>query len=225
MAELVFMLDVDNTLVDNDRVKEDLSARVEALMGPERAARWWDLYEQVRRETDVVDLPRTLTRFRAAFPDESRFPHLADYVLGLPFDRYVYPGALEALAHLHALGRPVIVSDGDAVYQAAKIARAGLAAAVDDHVLIYLHKETHLLEIVQRYPADHYVLVDDKPRILAAAKGMLGERLTTLHVVQGHYAHPAERASYPPPDLAVDAIGDVRDLGPETFLGRGHYFG
>jgi FMN phosphatase YigB (HAD superfamily) len=218
MAELVFLLDVDNTLIDNDRVKNDLSAKVTALTGPERAARWWDLYEQVRRETDAVDLPRTLTRFRAAFPDEPRFPHLADYVLGLPFDCYVYPGALETLAYLSKLGRTVIVSDGDAVYQAAKIARAGLAAAVEDHVLIYRHKVAHLLEIVERYPAAHYVLVDDKPRILAAAKGTLGERLTTLQVVQGHYAQPAERAAYPAPDLEVDSIGDVRRISREALL-------
>jgi hypothetical protein len=220
MDALAFLLDVDNTLLDNDRAKEDMAARVEALVGAERAQRWWELYEQVRQETDVVDFPRTLTRYRAAFPDEPRFPHLADYVLGLPYDGYVYPGALETLAYLRTLGTTVIVSDGDAVYQAAKIARAGLAAAADDHVLIFLHKEGRIQDARARYPAEHYVLFDDKLRILAALKGILGDLVTTIHVAQGHYA-VSERGHFPAADLEVPSIAAVRDLSREAFLGRG----
>lgn len=221
MDGLVFLLDVDNTLLDNDRAKADLGQQVAALMGADSVERWWECYEQVRRETDTVDYPRTLTQFRAAYPDASRFAHLADYVLGLPYAQYLYPGALDTLAHLRALGTPAIVSDGDAVYQAAKIARAGLASAVDDRVLIFHHKEAHLLSIAGCFPAERYVLIDDKPRILAAAKGILGERLVTLHVAQGHYAEATERASYPAPDLMVPTIADVQGLGAADFRGVG----
>jgi hypothetical protein len=220
MDDLVFLVDVDNTLLDTDRAKEDMAARIKELVGAERAARWWDLYEQVRRETDVVDYPRTLTRYRANFPDEPRFPHLADYILGLPYADYLYPGTLETLAYLRTLGPTVIVSDGDAVYQAAKIARAGLAAAVDDHVMIFLHKEGRIEEVRERYPAEHYVLIDDKLRILARLKGILGELVTTLHVAQGHYAS-SERGTFPAADVEVPSIAAVRDLGREVFLEGG----
>jgi FMN phosphatase YigB (HAD superfamily) len=215
MSELAFLFDVDNTLLDNDRAKADLAAQVERLVGPERGAQFWEAYEQVRREVDVVDYPRTLARFRAAFPDEPRFPEMADRVLAYPYQEYLYPGALEAIAHCRTLGTVAIVSDGDAVYQAAKIARAGLAAAVDNRVMICLHKETRFAEILQRFPADRYVLVDDKPRILAAAKGLLRDRVVTLLVRQGHYA--AEHADYPAPDLTAERIGDVQRYGCDTF--------
>jgi FMN phosphatase YigB (HAD superfamily) len=206
---------VDNTLLDNDRAKADLAMEVRRLVGPERGAQFWELYEQVRREVDVVDYPRTLARFRAAFPDEARFPELADRVLAYPYQDYLYAGALAAVAHCRTLGTVAIVSDGDAVYQAAKIARAGLAAAVDDHVFVCLHKEARFTEVLQRYPADSYVLVDDKPRILAAAKGLLRDRVTTLLVRQGHYA--AEHAEYPAPDLTVETIGALQQYGRQGF--------
>jgi FMN phosphatase YigB (HAD superfamily) len=215
MTDLAFLFDVDNTLLDNDRAKADLAAQIGRLLGPEHGAAFWDLYEQVRREVDVVDYPRTLARFRAAFPDEPRFPELADYVLAYPYQAYLYPGALDAVAHCRTLGTAAIVSDGDAVYQAAKIARAGLAAAVDNRVMICLHKETRFVDILQRFPADRYVLVDDKPRILAAAKGLLRDRVITLLVLQGHYA--AEHADYPPPDLTVEGIGDVQRYERRVF--------
>jgi FMN phosphatase YigB (HAD superfamily) len=215
MAELAFLFDVDNTLLDNDRAKADLAMLVDELVGPERGARFWEVYEQVRDEVDVVDYPRTLARFRTLFPDEPYFPDLATRVLGFPYEAYLYPGALEAIAHCRTLGTVAIVSDGDAVYQAAKIARAGLAAAVDRHVVICLHKETRFAEILQRFPAERHVLVDDKPRILAAAKGLLGERLVTLLVRQGHYA--AEHRAYPAPDLAIDAIADLQRLDRADF--------
>ena len=215
MAELAFLFDVDNTLLDNDRAKADLAAEISQLIGPERGARFWEVYEQVRREVDVVDYPRTLARFRAHFPDEPRFPELADRVLAYPYQDYLYAGTLDAVAHCRTLGTVAIVSDGDAVYQAAKIARAGLAAAVDNRVVVCLHKETRFGEILQRFPADRYVLVDDKPRILAAAKGLLRDRVVTLLVRQGHYA--AQHADYPPPDLTVRHIGDVQRYERHAF--------
>ena len=222
MSELAFLFDVDNTLLDNDRAKADLAAEIEQLVGAGRAARFWEAYEQVRREADVVDYPRTLARFRAFFPEEPSFPHVAARVLGFPYESYLYPGALEALAHCRALGTAAIVSDGDPIYQAAKIARAGLVEAVDRNLLIYAHKEAHLEELLQRFPAERHVLVDDKPRILAAAKGRLGERLVTLHVRQGHYAFAEERCAYPAPDLEVDAIADVQQLGADAFRSPAH---
>ena len=218
VSELVFLLDVDNTLIDNDRVKADLQAQIERLVGPERGGRFWASYEEVRRELDYVDLPRTLERFRAAFPDEPSFPQLAAMLLCYPYEGWLFPGALEVIAHLKTLGRVAILSDGDPVFQPAKIARAGLADAVDGNVLIYVHKEQHLDEVTRRYPADRYVMVDDKPRILATSKVLLGERLVTLHVCQGKYAHQGEHDAYAPSDLSVDAIFEVQRLGRPDFV-------
>ena len=220
MAELAFLFDVDNTLLDNDRAKADMAAQIERLVGPARATQFWEVYEQVRLEGDVVDYPRTLRRFRTVCPDEPTFPEVAALVLCYPYETCLYPGALDAIAHLKALGTTAILSDGDPVYQAAKIARAGLVAAVDRNLLIYVHKEAHLEELVQRFGAERYVLVDDKPRILAAAKGRLGECVVTVHVRQGHYALAEERGTYPAPDLELQAIGDLRRLGREDFRPR-----
>jgi FMN phosphatase YigB (HAD superfamily) len=220
VAELVFLLDVDNTLIDNDQVKADTAAKIEQLVGPERAARFWAGYEEVRREHDYVDIVRTLQRFWAAFPEERSFPQVAALVLYYPYETCLYPGALEAVAHLKTLGTAAILSDGDPVFQPAKIARTGLAAAVDSNVLIYVHKEAHLDEVTRRFRAERYVLVDDKPRILAAAKLRLGERLVTVHVSQGHYAHADERAAYPAADVELAAIADLRRLGRDDFRPR-----
>lgn len=213
---LAFLLDVDNTLIDNDAVKRELDAEIERLVGAERSRSFWSSYEEVRRERDFVDFPRTLERFRAAFPGEPRFPLLAALVLCYPYETSRYPGALEAVLHLKTLGRVVIVSDGDPVFQPAKIARAGFAEAVDE-VIVTVHKERDLDALVRRIKAARYVLVDDKPRILAAAKRELGERLTTLHVCQGRYAHAAEHHDYPAADIEVDRIADVLRLGADDF--------
>ncbi len=187
MSDVAVLLDVDNTLIDNDRVKGDLEARIEQLVGPERAAQFWSAYEEVRRQRDYVDFPHTLGRFSSAFPDERKFPQLAALVLCYPYDACLYPGALKAIAHLRTIGTVGILSDGDPVFQPAKIARAGLADAVDE-VLVFSHKEEHLDEVGRRIPADLYVLIDDKPRILSAVKERMGDRLLTLHVCQGKYA-------------------------------------
>jgi FMN phosphatase YigB (HAD superfamily) len=216
-SELGFLLDVDNTLVDNDSVKRHLQTHIEQLVGPPRAARFWDLYEEVRRESDYVDFPMTLRRFQASFPDERRFPHLAAMLLCFAYERWLYPGALEAIAHLKTLGRVAILSDGDPVFQPAKIARAGLAAAVDDQVYIYIHKEEHLDEVSRMLPAERYVLVDDKPRILAAAKARLRSGLFTVHVRQGAYAQVAEDEAYPAPDRQIGAIADLLTLEAGDF--------
>jgi FMN phosphatase YigB (HAD superfamily) len=211
MPELAFLLDVDNTLIDNDRVKVDLRQDIDSLVGPERGRLFWDLYEEVRDEVDYVDLPRTLERFSRACPEERGFPAMAALILGYPFERSLYPGALDAVAHLRTLGTVVILSDGDPVFQPAKVARSGIAAAAGGNVLIYPHKEQHIDEVRRRFPAGRYVLVDDKARIL----GQMGPGIVTVHVRQGsHAAEPhGERA-----DFELDRIADISRLGAEDFL-------
>jgi FMN phosphatase YigB (HAD superfamily) len=219
VTELAFLFDVDNTLLDNDRVKADIERRSEGFVGLAQDARFWELYEEVRRERDYVDFPETLRRYRLAFPDDPRFPHLAALVLCYPYDQALYPGALEALDRLRALGPLGIVSDGDPVFQPAKIARAGLAAAVGDNVWIYTHKEERIEEVVARLPAERHVLVDDKKRILQAVKARLGQRVVTVHVRQGKYATAVLESPYTP-DLDLASIADLSRLGGDDFRPR-----
>ena len=216
-GDLVFLLDVDNTLLDNDRVKTDIGSAVARLVAADRASRFWSLYEDVRREEGVVNFPETLRRFRRAFPDESRAEDVDRAVLGVPFERYLYPRAMDVIAWLWALGDVAILSDGDRVYQPAKIARAGLLLATRGNVLVYEHKEDHLAEVQRRFPARHYAHIDDRAALLARTKNGLGSRATTIHVRQGHYA--SEPPSGPPPDLAVDGIADLIGVEPARFVG------
>jgi FMN phosphatase YigB (HAD superfamily) len=213
----VFLLDVDNTLVDNDRVKKDIERGIAGVVAADRAARFWSLYEEVRAEESVVDFPETLRRFRRAFPDEPRAEDVDRAVLSVPFERYMYPGAMEVIARLWTLGDVAILSDGDRVYQPAKIAQAGLLLATRGNVLVYEHKEDHLAEVERRFPARHYAHVDDKAALLARTKTGLGTRATTIQVRQGHYA--SEPPSGPPPDIAVDRIADLLTLEQARFRG------
>ena len=219
MPSLVFLIDIDNTLLDNDRVKAGMGSEILRLAGADGSEQFWNLYEEVRKELDYVDVPLTLARFRKLRPDLRKFPQLSAMLLGYPFEDDLYPRALEVVAHLKALGTVVILSDGDPVFQPAKIGRIGVADAVDSNVLIYAHKEQHLDEVIALYPAGHYVLVDDKPGILSRIKKVLAERLTTIHVRQGKYA-TAETDDVPP-DITLDGIADVLGLREPDFLGRG----
>lgn len=214
---LVFLLDVDNTLLDNDRVKEDIEKTVVRLLSADRAARFWSTYEEVRDEEGVVDFPETLRHFRRAFPDEPHLEEVDRAVLDVRFERYLYPRAMDVIERLWTIGDVAILSDGDRVYQPAKIARAGLLLATRGNVLIYEHKEDHLAEVQRRFPARHYVHVDDKAALLARTKMGLGSRATTVHVRQGHYA--SEPPSGSPPDIAVDRIADLLELDPARFGG------
>lgn len=216
---IAFLFDVDNTLLDNDRVKRDLVDAIHRIVGPERGARFWELYEEIRQERDYVDFPHTLERFARIHPVESGFPALADAVLSYPYRSAAYPSAHEVLRHAGRIGPAAILTDGDPVYQPAKIARAGLAEEVSGRVFVFAHKELHLDEVQLRLPAERYVLVDDKPRILAAAKDRLGDRLFTLHVCQGKYAHATEHDEFPPADRTVGVIADLLSLDPTTYLG------
>ncbi|MEK6208128.1 MAG: HAD family hydrolase [Chloroflexota bacterium] len=208
---------MDNTLLDNDRVKKDIEDAIASLVADGRASRFWSLYEEVRDEEGVVDFPETLRRFRRAFPEEPRAEDVDRAVLGVLFERYLYPRAMDVIAHLWTLGEVAILSDGDRVYQPAKIARAGLLMATRGNVLVYEHKEDHLAEVQRRFPSRHYVHVDDKAALLGRTKIGLGSRATTIHVRQGHYA--SEPQAGPPPDVAVDRIADLLTLDPTRFGG------
>ncbi|HEU5439814.1 MAG TPA: hypothetical protein VFU88_11045 [Ktedonobacterales bacterium] len=212
---VVFILDCDNTLLDNDALKADLADRLRALLGPQRDAAFWRAYEAVRDETGTVDYPLTIERFRPILRDDALLEGVRAVVMDYPFDQRVYPDALPALAHLRAIGLPTIVSDGDQVYQPLKIRRSGLAEAVEGRVLVYVHKEAHLDEIIELWPADFYVMIDDKARILSATKARLPDRFVTMHVRQGHYGLAPVTAT-PPPDLTLDHIGDLRGLTPDV---------
>ena len=218
-ADLVFMLDVDNTLLDNDQAKQGMDAALRRVLIPAEADRFWALYEEVRQETDVVDFLLTLERFRADHADPARFQQAAAIVNTFPYDRYVYPQVPEVLAHLWTMGTPVIVSDGDPVFQAYKIRISGLEAAVHGNVLLYIHKEDHLDEIQARFPAHRYVMIDDKERILDEMKCACGQEVVTVHVCQGKYAD--EDSAPPVPDIELDQIADLLRFRAADFRPRG----
>ena len=214
-AGLVFLLDVDNTLLDNDRVKQDMQRAVAGVVAADRASRFWALYEEVRGEEGIVNFPETLRRFRREFPDEPRAEEVDRAILNVPFERYLYPRALDVIARLWTLGDVAILSDGDRVYQPAKIARAGLLLATRGNVLVYEHKEDHLAEVERRFQGSHYAHVDDRASLLTRTKEGLGRKATTIHVRQGHYA--SEPSSGPPPDVIVERIADLLTLDPVRF--------
>ena len=221
MPAITFLTDIDNTLIDNDRVKADMEARIRALAGEAGGQQFWELYEDVRRELDYVDLPITLARFRALRPDVRKFPQMSSMLLGYPFEDALFPGALEVIRHLQGFGTVVVLSDGDPVFQPAKIARIGVADAVDSNVLIYAHKEDHIDEVMDLYPARHYVLIDDKAGILARAKVHLGPRMTTVHVRQGKYATSSDTDADPAPDISLEGIAEILELGEDDFAPPG----
>ena len=212
---LSFLLDVDNTLLDNDALKELLAAQLRQALGAPGAARFWVLYEDVRHERDVVDLPLTAQRYAAETGRADQAEDIDQILDRLPFARFLYPHALDTLRHLATLGTVSILSDGDHVFQRRKIERSGLAAAVG-RVRIYTHKEDHLDEVVLRQPGEQAVLIDDKARILDDVKRILGTRVTAVHVLQGHYAREPVPAGFHA-DLTVQAIGDLRTVPAERF--------
>ena len=213
MTDTVFLLDVDNTLLDNDAVIADLRRHLVEAFGPACDERYWDIFEQLRTELGYADYLGALQRYRIEHPREAHVLQISLYLLHYPFASRVYPGALDAVGSLRARGRTAILSDGDVVFQPRKIERSGLWAAVEGEVLVYIHKEQMLDDVERRYPARRYVVVDDKLRLLAAIKKVWGDRVTTVFVRQGHYASDAAAlAGYPAADVAVDGIGELRNL-------------
>jgi FMN phosphatase YigB (HAD superfamily) len=210
MADVVFLLDVDNTLLDNDAVIADLRGHLVETFGHACERRYWDIFEQRRTELGYADYLGALQQYRLENPREPHVLEIGLYLLQYPFATRLYPGALDAVRRLQARGRVVILSDGDVVFQPRKVEQSGLWGAVAGHVLIYVHKEQMLDDVAGRYPAARYVMVDDKLRILAAMKAIWKNRLTTVFVRQGHYALDASQTDgYPAADLTVESIGDL----------------
>jgi len=211
--DVVFLLDVDNTLLDNDAVIADLRRHLIDRFGPECERRYWEILEELRTQLGYADYLGALQRYRLERPREPRVLEIALYLLHYPFADRVYPGARDAVARLSTRGPVVILSDGDVVFQPRKVERSGLWAAVEGRVLIYVHKEEMLDDVERRYPARRYVMVDDKVRILAAMKASWGDRLTTVFVRQGHYAHDViNLARYPAADVTIERIGDLASV-------------
>jgi FMN phosphatase YigB (HAD superfamily) len=217
---VVFLLDVDNTLLDNDCMQSDLRDHLESEFGTASRDRYWATFEGLRDELGYADYLGALQRYRLGAMNDPRLLLMSSFLIDYPFADRLYEGSLETIKHLRTFGLTIIVSDGDVVFQPRKVQRSGLWNAVEGRVLIYIHKEQMLDDIEQRYAARHYVMVDDKLRILAAMKALWGERLTTVFVRQGQYAHDAHNiATYPSADMTVERIGDLARYDLAELLG------
>jgi hypothetical protein len=222
MQNLVFLFDVDNTLLDNDRVTADLKRHLEKEVGPEREQRYWDIFEQLRSELGYADYLGALQRYRLEHPRDPGLLTVSHFMINYPFATRLYPDSLDAVEHVKQWGQAVILSDGDVVFQPLKVERSGIAESVDGKVLIYIHKEQELDDVERCFPADHYVLIDDKLRILTAVKKIWGNKVTTVFPRQGHYAHdPQVLASFPPADIAIERIGELLNYSREQLLAGG----
>ena len=216
---VVFLLDIDNTLVNNDAVVADLMKHLERDVGVEQQKRYWEFFEQLRGELGYADYLGALQRYRVAYPRDFKILDASMYLVDYPFANRLFPNSLDAIEHARNMGKAIILSDGDVVFQPHKIYRSGIYDAIDGEVLIYIHKETELDDVAQRYPADHYVLVDDKVRILAEVKRQWATRVTTVFPRQGHYANdPKEVAKYPAPDFTIERIGEFLKFDLDTLL-------
>jgi FMN phosphatase YigB (HAD superfamily) len=207
----VFLVDVDNTLLDNDRIQADLRRHLEREFGADCRDRYWTILEQLFTDLGYRDYLGALQRYRVEHPKDIHLLSMSSYLVDYPFANRLYPGALDVLERMRGWGQTVILSDGDVVFQPRKVERSGIFEAVEGHVLIYIHKEEELDDVERRYPAAHYVLVDDKPRILAAVKKAWGDRVTTILPRQGQFARAPDAASYPTADLTIERIGDLVD--------------
>jgi FMN phosphatase YigB (HAD superfamily) len=207
----VFLVDVDNTLLDNDRIQADLRRHLEREFGTVCRDRYWTILEQLFTELGYRDYLGALQRYRVEHPKDIHLLSMSSYLVDYPFANRLYPGALDVLERMRGWGQTVILSDGDVVFQPRKVERSGIFEAVEGRVLIYIHKEEELDDVEQRYPASHYVLIDDKPRILAAVKKAWSDRVTTILPRQGQFALAPDAPSFPAADLTVERIGDLVD--------------
>jgi FMN phosphatase YigB (HAD superfamily) len=220
LHDLVFLLDCDNTLLDNDKVQEDLRDHLEREFGPECRDRYWAIFEERRAELGYADYLGALQVYRVRHERDTRLLSMSSFLVDYPFADRLYPGALEVIRHLRRMGLTVILSDGDVVFQPRKVERSGLWDAVEGRVLIYIHKELMLDAVAEAYRARHYVMIDDKLRVLAMMKNEWRDRLTTVFPRQGTYAHdPRLLAAYPPADRSVDRISDLMMYERFAFLG------
>ena len=215
-SKVVFLFDVDNTLLDNDRVAADLKQHLTNEVGASSAQRYWQIFEQLRAELGYADYLGALQRYRIENPRDPKLLEMSHFMINYPFANRLYPESLDAVQHARSLGRAVILSDGDVVFQPLKVDRSGLREAFNGQVLIYIHKELELDDVEAKYPASHYVMVDDKVRILAAIKEHWGSRVTTVFPRQGHYAFDAALvAKYPNPDITLERIGELQQYSLE----------
>jgi len=218
MPSLVFLFDVDNTLLDNDRVTADLKQHLEQQVGPDRQQRYWQIFEQLRSDLGYADYLGALQRYRVENPHDLGLLAVSRFLIDYPFAAQLYPDSLNAVAHVRQWGKTAVLSDGDVVFQPLKVERSGIWESVDG-VMIYIHKEQQLPDVEELFPADHYVLIDDKIRILSEVKKIWGARVTTVFPRQGHYALDQKLvASYPPADLTIDRIGELLNYDRDTFL-------
>jgi haloacid dehalogenase-like hydrolase len=219
MQDVVFLFDVDNTLLDNDRIQAELRDHLEEGYGPVARDRYWAIFEELRGELGYADYLGALERYRVEEMHNPQLLRMANWLVDYPFRDRLYPGALEAVRHVRQWGPAVILSDGDAVFQPRKVQCSGLWEAFSDRVLIYIHKEQELNDVERFHPARHYVLIDDKLRILSAVKGIWGDRVTTVFPRQGHYAaDPDVLARYPSADITIERISDLLDYELSDFL-------
>ena len=215
----VFFFDVDNTLLDNDRIAEDLKHHLIKKVGESSAGRYWEIFEQLRVELGYADYLGALQRYRVERPGDPKLLAVSHFMINYPFANRLFPESLDAVAYAQRLGQAVILSDGDVVFQPRKIDRSGLYEIFAGHVLIYIHKELELDDVEKKYPATHYVMLDDKVRILAAIKQHWGKRVTTVFPRQGHYAlDAAVVAQYPKPDITIERIGDLQKYSLDQIL-------
>ena len=215
----VFLFDVDNTLLDHDRVTADLKRHLQNEVGAEQSRRYWEIFEDIRSEMGYADYLGALQRYRIEHPRDPHLLTISYFLLGYPFANRLFPGSIDAVRHVGQWGPTVILSDGDVVFQPRKVFRSGLFEVFESRVLIYVHKEMELEDVEKRYPADHYVVVDDKVRILTAVKQAWRSKVTTVFVKQGHYAHdPKHLAGYPPADLSLERIGELVNYDFSTMV-------
>ncbi len=213
MADIVFLFDVDNTLLDNDRVQADLGAHLAETYGNEARDRFWEIFEKLRAELGYADYLGALERYRLEAMHHPRLLRMANWLVDYPFHDRLYPGAIAVVKAAQRIGTTAILSDGDAVFQPRKVERSGLWPVFGDNVLIYVHKELELADVENHFPARHYVMIDDKLRILHAIKRAWGDRVTTVFPRQGHYA--ADRAllaEFPPADITIEHLGDLLEF-------------
>jgi FMN phosphatase YigB (HAD superfamily) len=221
-ARVVFLLDVDNTLLDNDHIVTDLKQHLVQTLGAECQQRYWTIFEARREELGYADYLGALQRYRVECPHAPNLLEISLFLVDYPFAERLFPGALDVIRRLNVWGTTVILSDGDVVFQPRKIQRSGLFEAVEDRVLIYIHKERELDDVEKHYPAEHYVLVDDKLRILTAAKQTWGTRLTSVFPRQGQYALASQvLATYPPADITIERIDELLLYDFPSLLGAG----
>jgi FMN phosphatase YigB (HAD superfamily) len=220
-AKTVFLFDVDNTLLDNDRVIADLTKYLKREVGLERARCYWTIFERLRTRLGYADYLGALQRYRIEYPHDLGLLAISRFLINYPFANRLFPNSLDVIEHVKQWGAAVLLTDGDVVFQPRKVDRSGLYEAVDGHALIYVHKEHELADVEERYPAAHYVMVDDKLRILAAIKKIWHSRVTTVFVRQGHYAlDPKILAACPAADLSIERIGALLNCGLQDFAPR-----